>query len=99
MKEVKKETIIQKPLETITSKPKEILQNNRVSVFKSSKALASPKTRKFARELGVDINNITGSQRSGRIIEEDIKKFVSSNFNKPQEEKKAPSIKPLILEM
>ena len=57
MKEVKKETIIQKPLETVTSKPKEILQNNRVSVFKSSKALASPKTRKFARELGVDINN------------------------------------------
>ena len=28
MKEVKKETIIQKPLETITSKPKEILKNN-----------------------------------------------------------------------
>ena len=41
---------------------------------------ASPKTRKFARELGVDINNITGSQRSGRIIEEDIKKFVSFLF-------------------
>ena len=94
VKEIKEETIIQKPLETVASKPKEILQNNRVSVFKSSKALASPKTRKFARELGVDINNVIGSQRSGRIIEEDIKKFVSSNFNKPQEEKKAPSIKP-----
>ena len=94
VKEIKEETIRQKPPEKVISKPKEILKNNRVSVFKSSKALASPKTRKFARELGVDINNITGSQRSGRIIEEDIKKFVSSNFNKPQEEKKAPSIKP-----
>ena len=75
VKESKEETIIQKPPEKVISKPKEIIKNNRVSVFKSSKALASPKTRKFARELGVDINNITGSQRSGRIIEEDIKKF------------------------
>ena len=76
VKEIKEETIIQKPPEKVISKPKEIIKNNRVSVFKSSKALASPKTRKFARELGVDINNVTGSERSGRIIEEDIKKKV-----------------------
>ena len=37
---------------------------------------ASPKTRKFARELGVDINLVLGSKRDGRVIEEDIKKFV-----------------------
>ncbi len=40
---------------------------------------ASPKARKFARELGVDINQVTGSEKGGRIIEDDIKKFVSSN--------------------
>ena len=56
--------------------------------------MLAQKLENLARELGVDINNVIGSQRSGRIIEEDIKKFVSSNFNKPQEEKKAPSIKP-----
>jgi pyruvate dehydrogenase E2 component (dihydrolipoamide acetyltransferase) len=37
---------------------------------------ASPKTRKFARELGVNINLVSGSKREGRVIEKDIKKFV-----------------------
>ena len=37
---------------------------------------ASPKARKFARELGVNINLVLGSQRDGRVVEEDIKKFV-----------------------
>ena len=37
---------------------------------------ASPKTRKFARELGIDINLVSGTKRDGRVIEEDIKKFV-----------------------
>ena len=40
---------------------------------------ASPKARKFARELGVNINEVVGSEKDGRVIEDDIKKFVSSN--------------------
>tara|TARA_B100001057_G_scaffold23723_1_gene21923 strand:- start:1824 stop:2756 length:933 start_codon:yes stop_codon:yes gene_type:complete len=38
---------------------------------------ASPKVRKFARELGIDINKISGSERQGRVTEKDIKQFVS----------------------
>ena len=38
---------------------------------------ASPKARKFARELGVDINQVEGSEKDGRVVEDDIKKFVS----------------------
>jgi len=34
---------------------------------------ASPKTRKFARELGADLNLIKGSQREGRVTERDIR--------------------------
>ncbi len=45
-------------------------------VFKISSA--SPKVRKFARELGVDINQVTGSERKGRVIESDVKLFVAS---------------------
>ena len=48
----------------------------------SSKASASPKARKFARELGVDINQVKGSERGGRVIENDIKYFVSTRSNK-----------------
>ena len=39
---------------------------------------ASPKVRKFARELGANIVEIPGSQRAGRVTEEDVKKFVRS---------------------
>ena len=42
---------------------------------------ASPKVRKFARELGADINKILGSQSGGRVVESDIKNFISSKIN------------------
>ena len=42
---------------------------------------ASPKARKFARELGADINQISGSQSGGRIVESDIKNFIFSKIN------------------
>ncbi len=45
-------------------------------------ASASPKARKFARELGVNINQVAGSQKDGRVVEDDIKKFVSLNSKK-----------------
>ena len=48
---------------------------------------ASPKARKFARELGVDINQVVGSEKSGRVTEDDIKKFVSSKTKNVEETK------------
>ena len=42
----------------------------------SKKILAAPIIRKFARELGANIVEIPGSQRAGRVTEDDIKKFV-----------------------
>ena len=42
---------------------------------------ASPKVRKFARELGADIIQIPGSQRAGRVSEDDVKKFVRSQVS------------------
>jgi len=42
---------------------------------------ASPKVRKFARELGIKLNLITGSARKGRVLEEDIKNYVKKNIN------------------
>ena len=50
----------------------------------SNKISASPKVRKFARELGVDINNVKGTERSGRVVEKDLKDFVSSKINQSQ---------------
>ena len=45
------------------------------------KSSASPKVRKFARELGANIVEIPGSQRAGRVTEEDVKKFVKSQVS------------------
>jgi pyruvate dehydrogenase E2 component (dihydrolipoamide acetyltransferase) len=38
-------------------------------------APASPAIRRFARELGVDINKVTGTGPEGRIDEEDVKNY------------------------
>jgi len=42
---------------------------------------ASPKARKFARELGADLHLVEGSQRDGRVTEDDIKKFVKESLS------------------
>jgi len=53
----------------------------------SKNVLASPKARKFARELGVNVKEIPGTQRLGRVIEEDIKNYVSTRINSNLENK------------
>ena len=63
---------------------------NQVKNLSNKISSASPKARKFARELGVDITQVAGSEKDGRVVEEDIKKFVSSttkNINEIQEDK------------
>lgn len=37
---------------------------------------ASPSVRLFARELGVDLTRVKGSERAGRISKEDVQKYV-----------------------
>ena len=39
---------------------------------------ASPAVRLFARELGVDLGRVQGSERGGRITKDDVQKFVKS---------------------
>ena len=69
-------------------------ESNLIKKDFSFKVSASPKARKFARELGVDINQVKGTERGGRIIESDIKYFVSlrSNNNFKAEDKKTDKV-------
>ena len=41
---------------------------------------ASPNVRKFIRELGADIYNIPGSERSGRVTTDDVKDYIKDSF-------------------
>jgi len=45
------------------------------------KIFATPKVRRFARELGANISLVEGTERKGRITEEDVKKFISKRLN------------------
>ena len=88
---------IEKEEEKTQTKKETIVNDNSKQNFieknVSGISAASPKARKFARELGVDINEINGSQRQGRVIERDVKNFISSKINKSTDVKEAKTKK------
>lgn len=47
-----------------------------ISTRPAGSSHASPSIRKLARELGVDLSNITGTGQKGRILETDLKGYV-----------------------
>jgi len=57
---------------------------------------AGPGVRRLAREFGIDLNRIKGTGQKGRLIKEDLQKFVKSqlnqSFNSPLGLPKAPEI-------
>ena len=50
----------------------------------NKKIFATPKTRKFARELGANISEISGTQRAGRITNDDVKNYINNKLNNPK---------------
>ncbi|HVJ39734.1 MAG TPA: dihydrolipoyllysine-residue acetyltransferase [Stenotrophomonas sp.] len=48
------------------------------SVLPSKVAYASPAVRVFARELGVDLLQLKGTEKGGRITREDVQRYVKS---------------------
>ena len=76
----------------------EIRSNTQTISNTNKSVLASPKVRKFARELGTDISKILGSEKFGRVTEEDVKSFVKIGINQKHllnnnEENYKPQIK------
>ena len=84
---IKEETRIEKKSEptVVVKQTIEQISTNQKKITDIS--YASPKARKFARELGVNINEVEGSEKDGRVIEDDIKKFVSSKSVKNNQTK------------
>ena len=48
------------------------------------KIFTTPKVRRFARELGANISLIKGTERKGRITEEDVKQFINKQIKEPK---------------
>ncbi len=74
--------------ETITKPKKDSKQeSNRVKdlPITGKTVLASPGTRKLAREKGIDINQVKGSGPVGRVIREDIEGYETQPQIKPEQ--------------
>ncbi|RLQ97405.1 dihydrolipoamide acetyltransferase family protein [Falsibacillus albus] len=72
----------QQKLKTVDKPQKETSEGTRQISFVSKKGskrniLAAPYTRKIARDLGIDIEEITGSGPAGRVTDEDVYRFVN----------------------
>ncbi len=54
-----------------------------IDEFPDSTVYASPAVRRFARELGVDLNRVKGTGRKGRIVKDDVQGFVKKVMSEP----------------
>jgi len=64
--------------EAVSTKENEVGTNRRV--------IAMPSVRKYAREKGVDIRQVVGSGKNGRVLKEDIDVFLNGGEAKVQAE-------------
>ncbi len=66
---------VEKPATVVKQSP-----TAKIDEVSFSKAYASPSIRRFARELGVDLGQVDGSGRKGRIVIDDVKTFVKRSL-------------------
>jgi len=82
--EIKKKELKESKIELPVT-AKEITTKILISpVSQSGKGSASPRVRKFARELGADVSLVPGTQRLGRVSEDDVKNFIRSQVTVSQ---------------
>ncbi len=62
----------------------------------TGKSHASPSSRKFARELGVDLSRVKGSGIKGRVTKNDVQNFVKAALSQPQGAGGMPSGMPVL---
>lgn len=77
---------------------KQVQQTEATETKPSKYVIAMPSVRKYAREKEIDIQNVTGSGKNGRILKEDIDRLISSETKETpvservQETEKQPEI-------
>lgn len=72
------------PSADIPAAPKDACEEPAPAVVRSGKSHASPAVRRFARELGVDLEKVAGTGPKNRITREDVQGYVKQTLNAPQ---------------
>lgn len=75
---------VPEPPATIQPIEKPLPVSESALVAKDNISHASPSVRKFARNLGVNLNLVKGSASKNRIVIEDIEAYVKGELNKPR---------------
>jgi pyruvate dehydrogenase E2 component (dihydrolipoamide acetyltransferase) len=68
------------PAPVIAASSPDPTRSARIGVGTTVKAHASPSLRRFARELGVDLEQVSGSGPKGRILHEDVQAYVKRSL-------------------
>ena len=105
--DVKKEEVVSDKQE---AKKEEAASGKSDEASSNKRIIAMPSVRKYAREKGVDIQQVTGTGKNSRVLKEDIESFLngsqkSASVEETQEvkatatttEEKAPAV-PVVLE-
>lgn len=53
-------------------------------ISKTGKVYASPSVRRLGREFGVDLSQVTGTGRKGRVLKEDVQSYVKYELSRPK---------------
>ena len=75
---------VNKPSPEAAPAPKDACEEPVPAVARTGKSHAGPAVRRFARELGVDLDKVTGTGPKNRILKEDVQNFVKQTINAPQ---------------
>ena len=59
-----------------TDPPRELVESPAPTLSEGVSPPASPSIRRLARELGIDLTKVRGSERGGRIVMADLKRYV-----------------------
>jgi len=73
--------VIEKPAAVAVSAVEPVLSNN--TLEQQALIHSGPAVRRLARELGVDLRQVTGTASKGRIVKEDVHAFVKKTLTTP----------------
>lgn len=66
-----------------SNQQKKYSPSNETAVIENDKAYASPAVRKYANELGVNLDEVVGSAKQGRVLKSDVQQHVQKHISSP----------------